>query len=92
MSPEFLKQFFTVKEFPDHLRNGHILNLPSAQTTFYGTNSILLRAYKMWNNLPLSIKQSQSLLKFKTNIKTLLSVYVRCVKHRKILTGKVGFY
>ena len=46
----------------------------------------------MWNNLPLSIKQSQSLLKFKTNIKTLLSVYVRCVKHRKILTGKVGFY
>ena len=29
VSPEFIKPFFTVKEIPYDLRNGHILNLPS---------------------------------------------------------------
>ena len=41
LSPELIKPFFTVKEIPYDLRNGHILNLPSARTTYYGTNSIL---------------------------------------------------
>ena len=33
LSPEFIKPFFTVKELPYNLRNGHILNLPSLPTT-----------------------------------------------------------
>ena len=41
LSPEFIKPFFTVKEIPYNLRNGHILNLASARTTYSGTNSIL---------------------------------------------------
>ena len=32
LSPEFIKPFFTVKELPYNLRNGHILNLPSLPT------------------------------------------------------------
>ena len=44
LSPEFIKPFFTVKESPYNLRNGHILNLPSASAAYYGTNSILFRA------------------------------------------------
>ena len=44
LSPEFIKPFFPVKEIPYNLHNGHILNLPSARTTYYGTNSILFRA------------------------------------------------
>ena len=79
LSPEFIKPFFTVKELPYNLRNGHILNLSSAQTTYYDTNSILSsRACQVWNNLPLSIKQSQSLLEFKTNIKTLRNIECLC--------------
>ena len=35
LSPEFIKPFFTVKEIPYDLRNAHILNLPSARTTWY---------------------------------------------------------
>ena len=50
--------FFTVLELPYNLRNGLILNLPSAGTTYYGNNSILLRACQVWNSLPLSIKQT----------------------------------
>ena len=78
LSPEFIKPFFTVKELLYNLRNGHILNLPSAQTTYYGTNSILFRAYQVWNNLPISIKQSQSLLEFKTNIKAPRNIECLC--------------
>ena len=71
LSPKFIKPYFTVKEIPHNLSNGHILNLPSARTTYYGTNSILFRICQVWNKLPLSKEQSQSLLEFKTNIKTL---------------------
>ena len=66
LSSEFIKPFFTVKELPYNLRDGHMLNLPSTQTTYYGTN------------LPLSIKQSQSLLELKTNIKTLRNIECLC--------------
>ena len=66
LSPEFIKPFFTVRELPYNLRKGHILNLPLARTTYYGTNSILFRARRVWNN---SIKQSKPLLEFKTNLK-----------------------
>ena len=66
LSSEFIKLFFTVKELPYNLRDGHMLNLPSTQTTYYGTN------------LPLSIKQSQSLLELKTNIKTLRNIECLC--------------
>ena len=94
LTPEFIKPFFTVKELPYNLRNGHILNLPSVRTTYYSTNSIIFRTCQVWNNLPLSMKQSQSLLEFETNIKTVrnMSVYVRYVKYGKILAGRVGFY
>ena len=56
LSPEFIKPFFTVKQLPYNLHDRHMLNLPSPQTTYYGTNSIRFRACQVWNNLPLSIK------------------------------------
>ena len=47
LSSESIIPFFTVKEIPYNLRNGHILNLPSARTTYYSTNSILFRAFQV---------------------------------------------
>ena len=44
LSPEYIKPFFAVKELLYNLRNEHMLNLQSARTTYYGTNSILFRA------------------------------------------------
>ena len=40
LSPEFIKLLFTVKEIPYDLHNGYILNLPSARTAYYDTNSV----------------------------------------------------
>ena len=71
LNPNFIKSYFTIKEIPYCLRNGNVLKIPSACSTRYGTNSILFRAYLVWNKLPLSAKQSQTLIEIKSKIKVL---------------------
>ena len=63
---------------PYNLRNGCALKLPSANSTYYGINSVLFGACLMWNWLPVSAKQSQSLLEFKSRIKTLRTIVCTC--------------
>ena len=53
---DLMKPFFIIKEMPYNLRNGCTLKLLSANSTNYGTNSVLFRACLLWNRLPLSIK------------------------------------
>ena len=78
VSPEFINPFFTVREIPYNVCNGHIVNLPSVRPTYYGTSSIFFRACQVWNKLPISIKQSQSLLEFKTKTKALRNIECLC--------------
>ena len=78
LSPDFLKPYFTLKDMPYNLRNRSILNLPSAHTIYYGTNAVLFRACLMWNGLPNFIKESNSLIDFKTNIKTIRNIVCSC--------------
>ena len=61
MNPDFMKPYFIIKEMPYNLRNGCALKLPSTNSTYYGINSVLFRACLMWNRLPVSVKQSQSI-------------------------------
>ena len=77
-NPDFMKPYFIIKEMPYNLRNGCALKLPSANSTCYGINSVLFRACLMWNRLPVSVKQSQSLLEFKSKIKTLRNIVCTC--------------
>ena len=56
ISQDLMKPFFVIKEMPYNLRNGCTLKLLSANSTNYGTNSVLFRACLLWNRLPLSIK------------------------------------
>ena len=78
INPDFMKPYFIIKEMPYNLRNGCALKLPSANSTYYGINSVLSRACLMWNWLPVSVKQSQSLLEFKSKIKTLRNIVCTC--------------
>ena len=77
-NPYFMKIYFIIKELPDNLRNGCALKLPSANSTYYGINSFLFSAYLLWNRLPVSVMQSQSLLEFKSKIKTLRNIVCTC--------------
>ena len=78
LNPDFMKSHFIINEIPYFLRNGNILKIPSAHSTCYETNSILFRACLVWNKLPLSVKQSQSLIEFKSNIKVLKKINCSC--------------
>jgi len=78
LNPGFMRPFFTLKDTPYNLRNKHILNLPSAHTTYYDINLVLFRACLMWNSLPNFLKQSSSLNDFKTNIKTIRNIECSC--------------
>ena len=59
---------------PYNLRNGCTLQLPSANSTYYGIHSVLFRALLLWNRLPLDVKQSQPLLEFKSKMKSLRNI------------------
>ena len=74
---------FIIKQMPYNLRNGCALKLPSANSTYYGINSVLFRACLMWNRLQVSVKQSQSLLdsNLKLKLQEILSVLAQYVGH-----------
>ena len=71
---DFMKPYFKTKEMPYNLQNRYALKLPSTNSTYYGINSVLFRACLLWNQLPLSIKQSQSLLGFISKMKNLRNI------------------
>ena len=73
-----MKPYFRVKEMHYNLRNGYALKLPSANSMYYEINSVLFGACLLWNWLPLSEKQSQSLLEFKSKMKTLRNIVCTC--------------
>ena len=60
INSDFMKPYFKRKEMPFYLQNGYALKLLSTNSTYYAVNSVLFIACLLWNQLPLSIKQSQS--------------------------------
>ena len=71
VNPDFMKNYFSIKEIPYSLKNGSVLKIPSTRSTYCGTNSIHFRACLSRNKLPNTLKESQSLPKFKYKIKTI---------------------
>ena len=78
VNPDFMKNYFSIKEIPYSLRNGSALKIPSARSTYYGINSIHFRPCVLWNKLPNSLKESQSLPEFKNKIKTMAKIDCSC--------------
>ena len=89
----FLKNYFSIKEIPYSLRNGSVLKIPSTRSTYYGTNSIHFRACLLWNKLPNTLKESQSLPEFKYKIKTIGKIDCSwTVCRSRWLKARVAFY
>ena len=78
VNPDFTRNYFSVKEIPYSLRNGSVLIIPSTRSTYYGTNSIHFRACLLWNKLPNTLKESQSLPEFKDKIKAIGKIDCSC--------------
>ena len=76
LNPKFMWSKFSPKLSPYDLRLGSALTLPKAKSAI-GFNSILFRGALTWNYLPKEIKESSSLIAFKSNIKK-CKVYCHC--------------
>ena len=77
LAPEYLSAMCQPVSMSEDLRrnrsavNGD-LTLPSWNTVSYGQRGFTYAAAKVWNNLPLNIRQLQSLLTFRKHLKTFL--------------------
>ena len=74
MAPSYLSDLLTPYA-PAHALRSSKLNLlqpPLIHTCTYGERSFSFSALKLWNDLPLVIRQSPSISLFKTKLKTYL--------------------
>ena len=79
LNPEFMWPFFKNKSIPYNLRNGNICILPPTQSSHYVINSVQFRGSLLWNNLPISVKESVSVKEFKEKLNHLQNIHCSCV-------------
>ena len=70
--------YFTFKNITYNIRNGRLLKLPKAKSTYYGINSIHFRACLLWNGLPQSVKHSESILELKNELENVDCSCILC--------------
>ena len=64
-----MTQVFVAKDVSYTFRENNSLALPKAKVTLYGIDTIRFIGKKLWQTLPIEIKESQSLETFKQKIK-----------------------
>ena len=69
-NPELMWNIFETKCIPYNLRNKMLINLPKAESTTFGTNSLVFKGSLIWNTLPNNIKNSPTQSIFRKKIKT----------------------
>ena len=70
LSSSIMSQVFKLNSpLPYHLRNSNELYSRNLKTVIYGTETISFLAPKIWSVVPLDLKNSTSLMSFKTNIR-----------------------
>ena len=69
LSPKFISEIFQIKCSNYQLRSGQQLTLPPTKTVKFGTHSISFMGSFLWNRLPKTIKDSNSVTQFKSRLK-----------------------
>ena len=77
-NPEFMWHCFNTNPIPNNLRKVSRLLIQTAKSVNFGTNSITFRGNLLWNNLPLRLKNSQTILDFKFELKNLGKIHCTC--------------
>ena len=79
LNPEFMWSYFEEKSMPYNLRDGSKLILPKTKSSRFNVNSLRFRGSLLWNNLPISLKNCQSLNEFKLELKNLGNIHCTCL-------------
>ena len=78
LNPGFMCSYFSEKSLSYNLRNGNSLQLPHVKSYRFGINSLRFTGSMLWNNLPFSVKNSETLTDFKNKLKTLANIHCAC--------------
>ena len=70
-NPGFRWYYLITNPIPYNLRKGSRLLVPPAESVNFGANSVTFRGSLLWNNLPLRLKNSQTIDDFKSELKNL---------------------
>ena len=70
LNPSFMSEIFEARDVQYDLRNKNTLGIPNANTTSYGIETVRYLGQKLWQTLPRSIRESQSLTVFKKELRT----------------------
>ena len=90
MSPDLLNEIFTPKIGPYNLRRNHSFTSRQVHTVYHGTESLSFLGPKIWDLVPIDIKQSETLDIFKYKIKKWIPFQCPCRLCRTYLQH-VGF-
>ena len=76
LAPSYPTDILTPYQPARHLRSSNqaLLCVPKTSTSYYGSRSFAVAGPTLWNNLPQSLRQTHSLIKFKSSLKTHLFV------------------
>ena len=86
--PSFMRELFKPRELQYTLRNGNTLEIPKVKTS-YGTETVQFISQKLWQMLPLNVRESPSLISFK---KELRSCLIKCdCRLCKTFISRLGF-
>ena len=77
-NPEFMWHCFNTNPIPYNLRKGSKLLIPPGKSVNFGTNSVTFRGSLLLNNLPLRLKNSQTIDDFKSELKNLGKIHCTC--------------
>ena len=90
LNPPFMKDIFKERNISYNLRRGNDAQIPKVRTTSFGIESIAYLGNKLWQLLPLEIKQSNTLPIFKKRIRCWKGDKCNC-RLCKTYIPKVGF-
>ena len=68
LAPTYVNELFCRNETPYEMRDSERFSLPKYNTIQFGKNSIRYYGPKLWNNIPVSVKNSPSLSTFKNKV------------------------
>ena len=68
IAPNYIKELFTTQNSGYSMRDNQKMVLPSFNTVTFGKSSARYLGAKLWNNIPVTIKNSVSLSTFKSAI------------------------
>ena len=83
LNPEFMWPFLKNNSITYNSRKGNICILPPTRSSHYGINSIQFRDSLLWNNLPISVKESVSVKEFKQKLNHVQKIHSSCVVCRR---------